>query len=131
MTNFETSTFKSHFLRKSGKISIFEEVTLFKFAHYLFVGEDSCTKGKTINSFEKIHFVFEILTPKVLVILRIFPFFIFHATLELNYRQQHRKNTNIYIWIGSFDGSPQSFLPYLVSWDITLQNLSKTIFVNI
>ena len=66
---------QSHFLRKSGKISISEEVTIFKYAHYLFVSEDSCTKGKTKNSFEKIHFVFEILLPKVLVIFERFSFF--------------------------------------------------------
>jgi len=69
------SGFKSHFLRKPGKISIFEEVTLFKFAHHLFVVEDSCTKGKTKNSFEKIHFVFKIMTHKVLVIFERFSFF--------------------------------------------------------
>merc|ERR1739842_257363 len=68
--------FKSHFLRKAGKISIFEEVTLFKFAHHLFVGEDSCTNVKTKNSFKKIHFVFKIMTPKFLVIFERFSFLI-------------------------------------------------------
>ena len=72
--------------------------------------------------------------PKFWWFLRDFPFLIFFVTLELNYRQQYRKNTYIYIWIGWLDGSPQkkkkkSNVPYSASWNATLQNPSKTIFL--
>ena len=90
--------FKSHILRKSGKISIFEEVTLFKFAHYLFVGEDSCTKEETKHCFEKNHFLFEILTTKIRVIFERFSFFDIFITLELNYRQHYRKK-HLYLYL--------------------------------
>ena len=121
----------SHFLRKSGNLkkcpsSNFLIVCILFKIHVL--------KKKQKTVLKKSISYLRFWPPKFWWFLRDFPFLIFYVTLELNYRQQNRKNTNFYIWIGRLDASKQknnykSYVPYSASWNTTLQNPCKTIFL--
>ena len=95
---------KSHFLRKSGNLRKWPSSN-FLVACILFKIHVIKKKQKTVLKKSILYLRFW--PPKFLWFLRDFPFFILFVTLELNYRQQYRWNTYIYIWIGWLDGSLQ------------------------